>query len=212
MDIKGAIPTPLPPLAVPTVSDTPLVSTMEPVLSAQASASLDVLMEYINRHLDSLDSQISTLDNKAGFVLGSASLLIAGIGGFASAMDTTTPKLVTQGIISSDWQLLIFIPIVVAGILYLALVYTAYLAYKTRQYHAIAKFKELMDYTLAMDLSPEQTKRDLIEDLLKVIEANQRTINTKAKWTRYALRLLLIEAILVVMLLLAQLLFQFSVQ
>jgi hypothetical protein len=73
-------------------------STTEP----QDGPSLDVLLDVAKRTMDSHNSHIATLDSKAGFVFGSASLLLAGIAAFQKGAFDTIANLSKNGT-PVDW-------------------------------------------------------------------------------------------------------------
>ena len=62
--------------------DQPPEVTTQTELSEEEVPSLDLMLEMARKRIDEENAQFSALDTKAGFVLGSASLLTAGVAAF----------------------------------------------------------------------------------------------------------------------------------
>jgi hypothetical protein len=156
-----------------------------------SSPSLDVIFDALRARLSAQDAQIATLDGKAGFVLGSASLLTAGAVGLRGAIFPTAVAHHGWGPISAE-----SIGITegsVALLIYLLLVLVAGQAYAIRKYGQVPKIHELLLYFPAMQ--PQATRSWLVRAMAVAIGENAKTITKKIRWAKWALRLLALEAL-----------------
>lgn len=164
--------------------------------------SLDVVYEYVKDQVGVQNDQINALDGKAGFILGSASLLTAGAASFQAVLSDSSSKLLANGLNPFVLQGIT----VLALVFYLLVVYSSYQAYKLRSYPSVGDVRLLRNKYEAK--SVEATKGSLLDTMLIVIQYNHELIDDKANWLQRALILFVIEAIFTCLLIFVQLIIQ----
>lgn len=178
----------------------------QPMTYSNSAPSLDVVFDYVKIYSESQDTQISALDSKAGFVLGSASLLTTGVSVFQSSSLSASAQLVIRGIIPVWSYWLVFSLLCLALITYALSVLTAYQAYKVQGYSTISEIKLLRDKYI--DEAPDVTKQALLDTMVEAVEINKVKVENKAVWTKRSLVLLGVEAVFVAILISVQLAIQ----
>jgi hypothetical protein len=134
--------------------------------------SLTLAFELIQKRLEAQISYAGSLDTKASFVLGAASLLIT-----AAVALHMLPGFATNAVARA---LAVF-----AIIFYLVVIYEAYRAYSIFEYKVAPKPRDLQAYYLDQEL--DLTREVLIDTWVLIYERNDQLIADKASYTRYAL-------------------------
>ncbi len=157
--------------------------------------SLDFVLDEIKARREVSSSQISTLDTKASFVLGAASLLIAGVTGFQGAIthDNVTNRLCDLSgrncsIITSTT--VVHIIAAIASLIYFGVVWSAWKAYKLQTY----KFTDPIGLQRFVAHPEHESKVALLRALIKAYKEDEETIKRKIYWADRALRAFLAEA------------------
>jgi hypothetical protein len=156
--------------------------------------SLDVILEAARKRIEEQNALISVLDTKAGFVLGSASLLTAGVGTFARTAFDVSERLSTANLKLDDSSrkgLLILAAL--ALLFYLGIMVCGLLAYRLRKYETLTEIGVLRD--LYLTETEATTKLVMLDTLDKAIKGNDPKIKRKASWAQIAVILLVGEAI-----------------
>ncbi|MGA7732453.1 MAG: hypothetical protein WCD37_14435 [Chloroflexia bacterium] len=177
------------------------------VTSMNNVASLDAMLDVAKRKLDAQNSQISTLDSKAGFVLGSASLLTAGIAAFQKGAFDAIDTLARNNAALPSWvhpvlSVLVLVAVAVVVALYLTVVWASYHAYKLRDYRAIAIDWDVR--SMYLNQQQEKTKLDFLDATIAAVEENTKIIEEKREFTETAVNSLVLEAYLIAGLVVAQ--------
>lgn len=163
-------------------------------MAADPQPSLDVVLEHVKKHIDTQNAQIATLDTKASFVLGSGSLLTAGVTGFWNGVSET----LGQPAQVDDRPVLLYIAVgttIFALLFYLGLVWSAFQAYRIRPYCGITKLRELRNTYLTR---PEiDTKSVLLDTQITAAEESEQAINEKVTWSKRAIAGLIGQAVLI---------------
>jgi hypothetical protein len=155
--------------------------------------NLDEVYRLSENALAAQLSQVSALDSKANFVLTSASILTVAAAALHGALTPSS----TTATAPPDWIVLVgHILAVIAVLAYLGVVFAAYKAYAVRTYKGVANPGVLKDkgYT---SMDPEVAKATVYVTMVESYKQNVNTITRKAEWTRWAVRSLLVEAVLV---------------
>ena len=149
--------------------------------------SLDIILGEVKDRREESAHQVSTLDTKASFVLGAASLFVATVTGFQAVLATHTIKhtlctFAHSPCISFTVAGIARIPEAAIGIIYVAILYSALRAYGIRPYKAFEPLR-LQQYLG----HPEQdTKIALIRGIVAGHDADKKQINDKVTWTQRA--------------------------
>jgi len=163
-----------------------------------ALPSLEVALDQAKASVDSVAAQGATLDTKASFILGSASVLTAAATSLQGAL--STHKGTYHVLCAHQGRHCLVItatdvghPLgIVAGLAYLVIVGAAWKAYALRKYAIIDPLP-----IAAFITYPEgEGKRAVLHGLLKTYKQNIQANTAKARWTGIALALFLVEAIL----------------
>ena len=129
--------------------------------------SLDLVLGIARDMLAAQLSYVESLDTKAGFVLGSSTLITAAV----LALRGPTPANVR-------WLG------VVALAIFFAVAGCALVAYMIRTYWQAPYPSELKPY---MWVNPVWTKGDILHEVLVAYEKNKLIVDNKANWLRYSL-------------------------
>lgn len=167
--------------------------------------SLEVILEVAKERVKEQNSYIGVLDTKAGFVIGSASLLTAGLAGFFDTVFQSIEALVaSQPIQTFPIKEAALLLTATAVLLYLGIAFAGYQAYKLRDYPELSAIRSLRD--IYLNERPEDTQLAILDTLTDIVEVNDREIKDKAWWTQLAVVLLIVQAILIAVLVVVQLL------
>lgn len=166
--------------------------------------SLDFLLTLAQTRIDEENKLISTLDTKAGFALGSASLLTTGVAAFGKTVFDVAGKLAESDLRLADEPKAI-IAVLVLGALFsfLFLVYSGYQAYRIRDIQALTEIRKVVKENLGG--AEAETKAIILDTLGKIIEANEVEIEKKAAWTQRAVFTFFIETGFIALLITVQL-------
>lgn len=171
--------------------DMPHPDTAPPV--NDGSSSLDLIFTEVKERLTRQSAQVSALDSKTNFGLGSASLLTALLG--------LQQGLQKPGHVPAP----LMIPLIALVFLsYLGVVFASYQAYRLRGYAVVPQPVVLRDEYL--DEGIDETKRMLIEACILAYRENTILLDEKIAWTDRALGGLAVEAVLLAIVRLVKLL------
>ena len=165
------------------------------------SPSLDIVLDLVRDQLNTQDDYANTLDAKAGFILGSASLLTGILVIFKIPLPVGDFLVRLLGSGTARW--LSALP-VVALVIYLVIVTTAYKAYRLRNFYQVPNPNTLVDAYLTQ--AENATKATMVATMLTVFNDNEHTLKGKAASTSVAFAALWIEAFTVLLMLIVQLL------
>ena len=155
-------------------------SDATPVSPSHELPSLNLVFDLAQEQLANQLSWVDTLDTKANFVLGSATLLVAG----AAALRGAT----------GDARLIVYCVAALAMMLYGVVIFAAYRAYTTREYNrAPDPSNGLEEYIWA---DTQRTKATVLGEIIEAYSANKKIIANKARWLRRALKAFCVEAVL----------------
>lgn len=149
--------------------------------------SLDVVLTQVNAIADSLLDERNSLNTRASFVLGSASVIIGVVVGILGAVSNLRP--LQKGL--AHWGIAIDI------LLYLAVVYFAGRGYAEDTFNGLNPSR-LPEY---LALSEQETKWALLQALLASYRINRRALARKSGFVVVAVVALLAEVILLAVLL-----------
>lgn len=141
--------------------------------------SLDLVFDLTRERLSAQLASVDSLDTKANFVLGSATLL-------------TAAAATVQGLSHYD-SAVRFVAIIFAMLLYLAVIFTSFRAYMVRGYHQAPDPTALEGY---MWEQLETTKGTILKEMVGCYNDNKKEIARKVWWLRWALRAFGAEAVL----------------
>lgn len=153
--------------------------------------SLDIVLDLTKEQIQSQLSQHNSLDGKAGFVLGSASILTGVLLAWhpPTAQITFPRSVFLQGL-----------PIIAIGT-YLFLVAFSYKAYSLRSLREVGEPSVLISSYLRL---PEKlTKATVLSTMSVAYQLNQKALQAKIRWVRAALIALLFEVVVIGLLLAA---------
>jgi hypothetical protein len=164
--------------------------------------SLDLIFELTKERLAGQMQQVSNLDTKANFVLGSATALISAAVVLQAVLitpQTTALPAQSQPItlpfycpLPSD-KFLRALPLLMLLLVYLLVVLIAYLSYKIRVYKQVPEPGEL--YKTYLYKHESDTKAEVFRAMLDAYKANDHTIRDKVTRLKAAFILLGCEAI-----------------
>ncbi|MEA2514734.1 MAG: hypothetical protein QOJ59_4223 [Thermomicrobiales bacterium] len=176
-------------------------------LNPDTTDSVDVLYEEMKRSEDAQSAQISALDGKANFSLGSATLLTTGVAALRTALESsngTDPGGTLDLLLIEPSAATVTNWLVISSVVaYLVVLISSYKAYTLRGYSLVPQPQTLID-----EYKGEEgpfTKARLAAARASAIAENAPTINSKVTWTRRALRSLFIEGVLLLAITLVQL-------
>jgi len=146
--------------------------------------SLELCYDLAREQIVAQTNRLSTLDTKASFVLGSASIL------------TTAALDLRSALVSSHVLIpLLSILVVLGALAYVVVVLFAFFAYTLRPWKWTPQLSELKhDYIFR---EREYTMGTMLSNMTEVFNQNERTLLDKARWTKVAVLALLVEAALV---------------
>ena len=144
--------------------------------------SIDLVYNQVIRTVDAQQAYISTLDNKASFVLTAASIIIGfqGLPGATGSLGVHDPK----------W-------LIPAFVVYVALLIAIFQAYRLRGFTSAGL--EPAALQLYYEESPEFAKRQFVATMRLAYEENIPQVNRKALWLRVAEWLLLVQVLALVL-------------
>lgn len=151
------------------------------------------MLRQIERRADLTVQEADALDNKAGFVLGTASFLLLGVTGLQGIAASHMREM---GIVRMVQWLAIGSVVIYLGVAGAAL--TAYMVHESVFLPEPVAFER--DYSAAPE---EATITFLIQAQLRAYAANQTIIAMKTRWTRRALRAFLTETVFLALILIA---------
>lgn len=158
--------------------------------------SLSFVFDQASKAGDATTSQSATLDTKAGFVLGSASLLAGGVASFQGGASTFTGSHALCGLagrpcVAVTAPMLVHLVTFVAAAIYATVVYYAWQAYRLRAFKVI---DPAALPTYALHLEPA-ARVILLREIVRNNEKNYATVEKKAAYADRALRAFLVEVV-----------------
>lgn len=152
--------------------------------------SMDTVVDFTREKLSAQLAHADSLDTKANFVLGSATLLTA-----AAVALRSSASHISLGFMH--------VLGVIAMVVYLAVVFASLSAYMTREYHQAPNPVELEPYIWE---EPLKTKGDTLREMVKAYKENKTILQNKARWLKWSLLGFGLEAVLLAVLAIAQIL------
>lgn len=165
--------------------------------------SLDLLFELVKDRIAVQRWQVGGLDNKANFVLGSATALISA----ALLLQAVLIQIRSQ----TAWlpscplplhQSLRLLPLLALLVVYLATMLSAFFAYIVREYKYPPDLDEL--YHSYLHREEKNTKLEVLRAMLDVYKENNKIICNKRFWTRTSFIVFAGEVTVLVLVLLVQ--------
>ncbi len=158
--------------------------------------SLDLVYEEVKANEERTSSQAGALDTKSGFVLGSGSLIIAGVASLQGNGSLALKGFTIYGFdgmpfIATSWSTIVHILSIPAVLIYLAVIYCAMNAYRVRAVSQVMKPPRLQQYLASQEVD---TKVSAISTLVDGYDHVQAEINAKIKWTEWSLKAFLVES------------------
>lgn len=155
--------------------------------------TLDLIYDVGKDYIKEQSTRISIFDTKAGFVLGSASLLTTGVAAFGKSAFDVASQMAKEGKTLELWQGNITICLVaIALLMYLAIIFCGYQAYKPTNVAALSQIGTMRD--IYLQERKTFTKLAVLNAMVDIIEENDYRIQDKANWTGWAVRALIGEA------------------
>lgn len=152
--------------------------------------SLDVILHLAREQYALQQSYTNSLDAKAGFILGSASLLT----GVLAVWQTPKPGdyvLLINVLHGAASTILHWIPVGALGI-YVVVVVCAYIAYRPLKFTRAPDLNQLKARFLSRPA--DETRKAALNATLSAFNQNARRLKSKARWVRIAFWALLAEA------------------
>jgi len=151
--------------------------------------SLDIIFAEVKDRLKAQSDQIKALDQKAGLVLSSSSLIITIGAGLRTTLGKSSPSEVTLSSVCS-FALFFF-----AGLLYLFTMIFAFRAYSLVRYRRDPEPRPLRQHYIME--KPALTKSTILANMIQSFEENQRKIHhQKVPNLHLALRLLMAQTLM----------------
>ena len=144
-------------------------------------SSVSVLLELAPAALANQASQIDALDTKAGFILGSSSLL--------------TGVLTTWRVPLHAPELVVWLLPIIALVVYGVVIYCGYKGYALGTYHFAPSPVILWEDWL--DAKPYDIRRQVLSDIAGSYSDSEQKIKAKEKWVDRALKAFALQAIIV---------------
>ncbi|HEX8600723.1 MAG TPA: hypothetical protein VF952_19675 [Chloroflexia bacterium] len=167
------------------------------------TATIDVLFALAQNKLSVQDSQINALDSKAGFVLGSATILTAAVLAFQQAAVEAISKVFGESLIQRlVLTAVVVVLVIIIAALYISIVKASYDAYKLQRYRIVSITKEVRDLFILE--TPIKAKLVFLNAMISAAEVNQVTLDKKVASTETAVNSLLVEAKVIAFLAVAQ--------
>lgn len=175
--------------------------------------SLNIVAELTKERVVDQLEQVKILDGKANFVLGAATALVSASlilqAGLLSTQSTPSSSKNTSSLHSSSFALTTsnlfhLLPLALLILPYLAVMISAFLAYRIRVYKQTPDPERLYENYLQKD--EQETKAAVYRATLEAYKANVKTINRKVRCLNIAFVFLTIETILLAITLVLQIL------
>ncbi len=169
--------------------------------------SLNLIFELLKDRIALQWQQVNALDNKANFILLSATTIVSAALVLQAVLLTpqTTPTSQTISLPlycpAYSNRILQSLPLLILLAVYLSVMLTAYLAYKIREYKQAPEPDELFKYLVEEE---DRTREAVTRAMLEVCKSNALTYKNKVFRVKIAFILLACEAVALV----AYLLFQ----
>jgi hypothetical protein len=168
--------------------------------------SLDIAYNLIKERLEIQRVQVAALDGKANFGLTSATLLTTGTVGIhtalATAQKTATYQFFVIAELAIDITVIATVLTIIAFIAYVCVVYAAYRGYQLRVFKTVPDPELLLSEYL--NESEAKTKAVVVETMSVVFYENEELVKDKIRWVELSLASLVIEASLLLLLTLFQ--------
>lgn len=161
-------------------------------------AKINLVVDVMRDRLAEQLRQVGALDSRAGFILGSASLLTGVLALYRSPHLTATSVLVC--LFGSSAQRVVDLAPFAGIATYVAVVITSYIAYALTKWTNAPEPNKFREGARTMNTLDLQNK--LIDAILGSINQNQGRLAAKIGWVRAASILLLVEVAVVAILLL----------
>jgi hypothetical protein len=164
--------------------------------------SLDLIFEFTKERISNQKEQVTALDNRVNFVLGSATTVVS------AALILQAVLLSSHNLVQLSYcaifvnQFLKVLPLLVLLFLYLLVMLTAFLGYKIRYYKQVPDPNEL--YRTYLRKEKNVTKAEVFRAMLEAYNENIKTIKNKAIWVKTAFFLFIFEVIVLTVVLLVQ--------
>lgn len=167
------------------------------------AATLDVLFDVAKNRLSLQDSQADALDTKAGFVLGTATILTGVVVAFQqAAMDAIARAIGNNLLLRVAATLIVLALVGLVVSIYLDIVRGSYAAYKLHRYNTVDITEEIREEYIFK--GPTETKITYLNEMIAAIAENEKTLQQKVESAETALNSLLVEARLTAFLIVAQ--------
>ena len=153
--------------------------------------SLELIFELVKERNAIQMDQADKLDAKAYSVMTSATALISAALILLAVLPTSRPSF--SSILNGGIEI---IPLLLLLLTYLAVMVIAILAYKLRNYHQTAN-PNILFYKY-LDKPQLYTKAKVLRSALDDYNKNEKEINAKIKWNKWAIRALWAETMLFV--------------
>lgn len=168
--------------------------------------TLDLIFNEIKDSRADASSRVNMLEGKAGFVLGSASLLTSGVAGAQVALAGHTTKYHLLPMWDHFHVVVSAIDIIhglaaIAVVIYLWIVFFAWKAYMVRKFITISP--EILSSYADPQYKQWQVKKMLVRAMTDQYAQNQEKIDDKSLFTERALRGLLVEVVFLAIILAA---------
>jgi hypothetical protein len=146
---------------------------------AADTPSLDVLIDIAKARIAAQGAQFSTIDTKANFALGAASLVLVGAVGLRGALTPAMAGHRLWGIAGATGTRVVTAEMVIAAGLCLITLFLAMAAYAPRDVEEIGNLKQLEQYSLQQEAYT--TKRHFLARMSGAHETNASTLGEKAR-------------------------------
>jgi hypothetical protein len=158
--------------------------------------SIDVVYDEIQEMTKAQSDRNKIIDTKANFGLAAATLLTAGVTGLGRALSESGATVGSQVVPIGPWtpstnQLVDGVTIASLVVFFLIALCTV-LAYRIQTFRDVANPGKLMEVYLYKE--PEYTKAALAQQRAKNFMTNEDRIDGKATWANRAMKLLVVEA------------------
>lgn len=157
--------------------------------------SLDVILDLTRERLNGQGAQIDALDSKANFVLTAATVLLGTA--LAAQVAISSQSISVFGRAVPRAAALIALVLV-----YLVVVGMAFQAYDIQQYDQAPEPQKLLKEYLRRP--QEETKEDTAIAMAEAFSQNRVRIKRKVRWTRWALKALIAETVVLVIVLILE--------
>jgi len=153
--------------------------------AAPCEGTVDTLYDVVQRQTDAQQAQVASLESKAVFVLGSASLL--------TAAATALPRVaMLSAKATRPHTMLVHVAELLTVAVYVVVVACSSLAYSVRRYQTPPDPRVIREYMYDEAVT---VKRTFMANMIRAFDDNQVAVKRKVWWTRAALWALLAEAL-----------------